>query len=55
MSLTIPELATVRARHPEAVAEAAARRVRRPLLGDGGRQMIVGAAHPARRARGAGG
>ncbi|MGW7402422.1 Cgl0159 family (beta/alpha)8-fold protein [Streptomyces sp. NPDC054833] len=55
MTLTIPELATVRARHPEAIAEAAARRVRRPLLGDGGRLMIVAADHPARGALGVGG
>ncbi|MET8034731.1 deoxyribose-phosphate aldolase [Streptomyces sp. NPDC005345] len=41
-------LARTRARHPEAVAEAAARRVRRPLLGDSGRLMIVAADHPAR-------
>ncbi|MFG3494243.1 deoxyribose-phosphate aldolase [Streptomyces sp. NPDC047928] len=43
-------LVTVRARHPEAVAEAAARRRRRPLLGDTGRLMIVAADHPARGA-----
>jgi DhnA family fructose-bisphosphate aldolase class Ia len=55
LTLTIPELATVRARHPEAIAEAAARRVRRPLLGDGGRLMIVAADHPARGALGVGG
>ncbi|MEU6064029.1 MULTISPECIES: Cgl0159 family (beta/alpha)8-fold protein [Streptomyces] len=55
MTLTIPELAAVRARHPEAIAEAAARRVRRPLLGDGGRLMIVAADHPARGALGVGG
>ncbi|MFF4545757.1 deoxyribose-phosphate aldolase [Streptomyces sp. NPDC001406] len=55
MTLTIPELATVRARHPEAIAEAAARRVRRPLLGDDGRLMIVAADHPARGALGVGG
>jgi DhnA family fructose-bisphosphate aldolase class Ia len=40
----------VRARHPEAIAEAAARRVRRPLIGDSGRLMIVAADHPARGA-----
>ncbi|MCX5562045.1 deoxyribose-phosphate aldolase [Streptomyces sp. NBC_00038] len=50
MSISIPDLVTVRARHPEAVAEAAARRVRRPLLGDSGRLMIVAADHPARGA-----
>ncbi|MCX4978503.1 deoxyribose-phosphate aldolase [Streptomyces sp. NBC_00554] len=54
MSISIPDLVTVRARHPEAVAEAAARRVRRPLLGDSGRLMIVAADHPARGALGVG-
>ncbi|MFG2448205.1 deoxyribose-phosphate aldolase [Streptomyces sp. NPDC048512] len=44
----VARLARTRARHPEAVAEAAARRVRRPLLGDSGRLMIVAADHPAR-------
>ncbi len=46
----ISDLATLRARHPEAVAEAAARRTRRPLLGDSGRLMIIAADHPARGA-----
>ncbi len=50
MTIGIPDLARVRARHPEAVAEAAARRVRRPLIGDSGRLMIVAADHPARGA-----
>ncbi|POX50147.1 deoxyribose-phosphate aldolase [Streptomyces sp. Ru71] len=50
----IPDLVAVRARHPEAVAEAAARRVRRPLLNDSGRLMIVAADHPARGALGVG-
>ncbi|SEC80124.1 hypothetical protein SAMN05216489_01661 [Streptomyces sp. 3213] len=54
MSISIPDLVTVRARHPEAIAEAAARRVRRPLLGDSGRLMIVAADHPARGALGVG-
>jgi DhnA family fructose-bisphosphate aldolase class Ia len=54
LKLSIPELTTVRARHPEAVAEAAARRTRRPLLGDSGRLMIVAADHPARGALGIG-
>ncbi|MDI3404297.1 Cgl0159 family (beta/alpha)8-fold protein [Streptomyces cavernicola] len=44
------ELARTRARHPEAVAEAAARRVRRPLLGARGKLLIVAADHPARGA-----
>ncbi|MDG5806537.1 deoxyribose-phosphate aldolase [Streptomyces ossamyceticus] len=55
MTITIPDLVSVRARHPEAVAEAAARRSRRPLIGDRGRLMIVAADHPARGALGVGG
>ncbi|GAA2769143.1 Cgl0159 family (beta/alpha)8-fold protein [Streptomyces indiaensis] len=54
MNIGIPDLTTVRARNPEAVAEAAARRVRRPLVGDSGRLMIVAADHPARGALGVG-
>ncbi|MDX3614569.1 deoxyribose-phosphate aldolase [Streptomyces europaeiscabiei] len=54
MTIRIPDLVSVRARHPEAVAEAAARRVRRPLIGDTGRLMIVAADHPARGALGVG-
>ncbi|MCL8012078.1 deoxyribose-phosphate aldolase [Streptomyces sp. AS02] len=54
MSITIPGLTAVRARHPEAIAEAAARRARRPLIGDSGRLMIVAADHPARGALGVG-
>jgi DhnA family fructose-bisphosphate aldolase class Ia len=54
LTLSIPDLTAVRARHPEAVAEAAARRVRRPLIGDSGRLMIVAADHPARGALGVG-
>ncbi|WP_329311256.1 Cgl0159 family (beta/alpha)8-fold protein [Streptomyces sp. NBC_01262] len=50
MSLSISDLVKVRAQHPEAIAEAAARRVRRPLIGDSGRLMIVAADHPARGA-----
>ncbi|WP_411145510.1 deoxyribose-phosphate aldolase [Streptomyces sp. x-80] len=50
MTTRISDLATLRARHPEAVAEAAARRARRPLLGAGGRLMIIAADHPARGA-----
>jgi hypothetical protein len=48
VSFSIPELVTVRSRHPEAVAEAADRRVRRPLLNTGGRLLIIAADHPAR-------
>ncbi|RNL71174.1 deoxyribose-phosphate aldolase [Streptomyces sp. I6] len=44
------ELVGIRARNPEAVAEAAARRRRRPLVGSSGRLMIVAADHPARGA-----
>ncbi|MCX5090379.1 deoxyribose-phosphate aldolase [Streptomyces sp. NBC_00365] len=44
------ELVRLRTHHPEAVAEAAARRPRRPLMGDSGRLMIVAADHPARGA-----
>ncbi|MFG3283914.1 deoxyribose-phosphate aldolase [Streptomyces sp. NPDC048111] len=48
-------LAQLRARHPEAIGEAAARRVRRPLLrGDGARLMVIAADHPARGALGVG-
>ncbi|GGV58943.1 deoxyribose-phosphate aldolase [Streptomyces massasporeus] len=54
MNIGIPDLTTVRARSPEAVAEAAARRTRRPLIGDSGRLMIVAADHPARGALGVG-
>ncbi|MEK2473640.1 Cgl0159 family (beta/alpha)8-fold protein [Streptomyces noursei] len=50
MTPRISDLPTLRARHPEAVAEAAACRARRPLLGDNGRLMIVAADHPARGA-----
>ncbi|MFI6208298.1 deoxyribose-phosphate aldolase [Streptomyces sp. NPDC051041] len=55
MNLSIPDLTAVRARRPEAIAEAAARRTRRPLIGDSGRLMIVAADHPARGALGVGG
>ncbi|MFF7159847.1 deoxyribose-phosphate aldolase [Streptomyces sp. NPDC008086] len=55
MSISISDLTAVRARNPEAIAEAAARRVRRPLIGDSGRLMIVAADHPARGALGVGG
>ncbi|MEU6102032.1 Cgl0159 family (beta/alpha)8-fold protein [Streptomyces flaveolus] len=54
MSLSIPDLTAVRARHPKSIAEAAARRVRRPLIGGSGRLMIVAADHPARGALGVG-
>jgi DhnA family fructose-bisphosphate aldolase class Ia len=54
LTISISDLVTVRARHPEAIAEAAARRVRRPLIGNSGRLMIVAADHPARGALGVG-
>ncbi|NLU66445.1 deoxyribose-phosphate aldolase [Streptomyces sp. HNM0574] len=46
--MSIAELGALRASRPEAVAEAAARRVRRPLVRDGKRLMILAADHPAR-------
>ncbi|MEU1518574.1 deoxyribose-phosphate aldolase [Streptomyces sp. NPDC005811] len=55
MTVDISELVRLRAERPEAIAEAAARRPRRPLLGDNGRLMIVAADHPARGALGVGG
>jgi len=55
LSISISDLATVRARHPEAIAEAAARRRRRPVVGASGRLMIVAADHPARGVLAAGG
>ncbi|MFF0199355.1 deoxyribose-phosphate aldolase [Streptomyces sp. NPDC005017] len=53
--MDVAGLVRLRAHHPEAVAEAAARRPRRPLVGDSGRLMIIAADHPARGALGAGG
>ncbi|MFE7861169.1 deoxyribose-phosphate aldolase [Streptomyces sp. NPDC101209] len=53
-SVDVGELVRLRAQRPEAIAEAAARRVRRPLLNDSGRLMIVAADHPARGALGVG-
>lgn len=48
------DLARVRTRNPEAVAEAAARRERRPLVRGAGRLLIIAADHPARGALGVG-
>lgn len=48
--IDVSELVRVRAQHPEAIAEAAARRPRRPLVDGGGRLMIIAADHPARGA-----
>jgi hypothetical protein len=45
-------LREIRATRPDAVAEVAAVRVRRPLLGPDGRLMLVAADHPARGALG---
>jgi DhnA family fructose-bisphosphate aldolase class Ia len=50
--LSAAELTEIRARHPEAIAAAAAARTRRPLLEASGRLMIVAADHPARGALG---
>ncbi|MEV5592612.1 deoxyribose-phosphate aldolase [Streptomyces sp. NPDC052496] len=50
MTTRISDIVTLRARYPKAVAEAAARRTRRPLIGDSGRLMIIAADHPARGA-----
>ncbi|MGW6403256.1 Cgl0159 family (beta/alpha)8-fold protein [Streptomyces sp. NPDC055134] len=51
MSVDPLKLVRLRAHHPEAVAEAAARRARRPLIAhDAGRLLIVAADHPARGA-----
>jgi DhnA family fructose-bisphosphate aldolase class Ia len=46
--LDFAALRALRATRPDAVAELAARRARRPLLGTDGRLMIVAADHPAR-------
>ncbi|MFJ4837529.1 deoxyribose-phosphate aldolase [Streptomyces sp. NPDC088746] len=46
----VADLVRLRAHRPEAVAEAAAARRRRPLLGPTGRLMIIAADHPARGA-----
>ncbi|MEI5103412.1 deoxyribose-phosphate aldolase [Streptomyces sp. PmtG] len=53
-AVDVSALVRTRARHPEAIAEAAARRIRRPLLGPSGRLMIIAADHPARGALGVG-
>ncbi|SOD86451.1 Fructose-bisphosphate aldolase class Ia, DhnA family [Streptomyces sp. Ag109_G2-15] len=50
----VAELVRTRTHHPEAIAEAALRRGRRPLLNENGRLMIVAADHPARGALGVG-
>ncbi|MGK5630100.1 Cgl0159 family (beta/alpha)8-fold protein [Streptomyces sp. URMC 123] len=50
MSIRVSDIVKVRTRHPEAIGEAAARRARRPLIGDSGRLMIIAADHPGRGA-----
>ncbi|WP_444545480.1 Cgl0159 family (beta/alpha)8-fold protein [Streptomyces lasiicapitis] len=52
--MDVAELVRTRVRHPEAIAEAAARRPRRELVGDSGRLMVIAADHPARGALGVG-
>ncbi|HVB00386.1 MAG TPA: deoxyribose-phosphate aldolase [Acidimicrobiales bacterium] len=54
-AIDLSELQEIRARHPEAIIEAAARRTRRPMLNASGRIMVIAADHPARGALGAGG
>ncbi|MGW1778710.1 Cgl0159 family (beta/alpha)8-fold protein [Streptomyces sp. NPDC002143] len=54
-TVDVSELVRLRTQYPEAIAEAAARRPRRPLIDDSGRLMIVAADHPARGALGVGG
>ncbi|QNP72613.1 deoxyribose-phosphate aldolase [Streptomyces roseirectus] len=55
VAVDVGEIVRLRTERPEAVAEAAAHRKRRPLVGDTGRLMIVAADHPARGALGVGG
>jgi DhnA family fructose-bisphosphate aldolase class Ia len=55
VTVDVSELVRLRSHRPEAIAEAAARRPRRPLLNTSGRLMIVAADHPARGALGVGG
>ncbi len=52
--LELHELRELRAHRPEAVAEAAQRRTRRPLVRGDGRLLLVAADHPARGALGVG-
>jgi len=48
------EVAEIRARHPERIAELSRARRRRPLLEGDGRLMVIAADHPARGANGVG-
>jgi hypothetical protein len=50
--IDVAQLGEIRARSPEAIDEAWARRARRPLLGGDGRLLIVASDHPARAALG---
>ncbi|HSK91074.1 MAG TPA: deoxyribose-phosphate aldolase [Euzebyales bacterium] len=50
--LDLHDLRELRATRPGAVADAAARRERRPLIGPDGRLMLIAADHPARGALG---
>jgi hypothetical protein len=53
--LDLAELVRIRAQQPEAIAEAAARRVRRPLPAERDKLLIIAADHPARGAFAVGG
>ncbi|MER7343970.1 deoxyribose-phosphate aldolase [Streptomyces aurantiacus] len=53
-TVDVAELVRTRVQHPEAIAEAAARRRRRELVGPSGRLMVIAADHPARGALGVG-
>ena len=48
------EVAEIRARHPERIAELSRARLRRPVLPADGRLMVIAADHPARGANGVG-
>lgn len=48
--LDLNDVREIRARHPEAIAEAARKRTSRSLLGDDGRLVLIAADHPARGA-----
>ena len=50
--MDLDQVRDLRASRPEAIAESAQRRVRRPLLTSSGRLMVVAADHPARGALG---
>ena len=50
LASSVSDLVRLRMHRPEAVAEAAARRQRRPLVGPSGHLMIIAADHPARGA-----